>query len=242
MQRFALLLLMLLAALPAGACLVAIDAGHSEPEPGATSARGRGEWHFNAELSGRLAASLEAASIPFVLVNPEGKDISLRERTQAAKKAKATLLLSIHHDSVQPHYLSGWEWQGQQRLHSDRFSGYSLFVSLRNTCPAESLEVAWKIADGLLNEGLKPSPHHAEPIPGENRQLLSPARGIYRFDELVVLREAPVAAVLLEAGVIVNRGEEILLEQAAHQEKIIRSLVSAIRAHCGRAKSAVGAK
>jgi hypothetical protein len=50
--------------------------------------------------------------------------------------------------------------------------------------------------------------HHAEPIKGENRELVNPELGIYRFDDLIVLKSAAMPAALLECGVIVNRSEE----------------------------------
>lgn len=34
-----------------------------------------------------------------------------------------------------------------------------------------------------------PSLHHAEPIHGENRELLDTTLGIYRFDDLTVLKK-----------------------------------------------------
>jgi len=60
----------------------------------------------------------------------------------------------------------------------------------------------------MRRQGLTPTLHHAEPIKGENRELVNPDLGIYRFDDLIVLKSAAMPAVLLECGVIVNRSEE----------------------------------
>lgn len=215
-------------------CLIAVDAGHTRKMPGAISARGTGEWHFNMRLAKKLAALLDKEGISYVLVNPDGDTPSLGTRMELALKAGATLFLSLHHDSVQPQYLSGWEWKGEKRFYSDDFSGYSLFVSAQNPYYQQSRDVAGDIADSLLEKGLKPTLHHAEPIAGENRRLLDKARGIYQFDELMVLRESSAAAVLVEAGVIVNRQEELALASPAYQEKITGALVTAVQAHCQR--------
>jgi len=43
------------------------------------------------------------------------------------------------------------------------------------------------------------------------RQLLDAQAGVYRYDQLIVLKETRMPAVLLEAGSIVNRTEELLL-------------------------------
>ncbi len=239
MRRFVVIAFLACACLSAYArdCLVAIDAGHTREEPGATSARGVGEWHFNIALAQKLAVSLDNAKIPCVLINPAGDAIPLTSRPEAAQKAGATLLLSLHHDAVQPRYLSEWTWGGKTHFYSDNFSGYSLFVSAQNPYYRESLDVAREMADNLLGKNLAPTLHHAEPEDGENRLLLDSRRGIYQFDELVVLRESSLAAVLVEVGVIVNREEELLVSTPAYQDKITGALVTAIEAHCRRMRN-----
>ena len=89
-------------------CLIAIDAGHTREEQGAMSARGVGEWHFNIALAKTLAVSLDKAGIPNVLINSDGDAIPLASRPEAVRQAGATLLLSLHHDSVQAEYLYEW--------------------------------------------------------------------------------------------------------------------------------------
>ena len=218
-------------------CLIAIDAGHTRIEQGATSARGVGEWHFNIALATKLTALLKSSDIPCVLINPDGDPIPLESRPVLAMKAGATLFLSLHHDAVQSHYLSEWEWEGKMHFYSDHFRGYSLFVSAENPFWQESRTVASEIAESLLEGALEPTRHHAEAIAGENRLLLDDVRGIYRFDELVVLRKSASAAVLVEAGVIVNREEEQVVTTPAYQEKIIGALVKAIQLHCRRIRN-----
>ena len=39
-----------------------------------------------------------------------------------------------------------------------------------------------------------PTFHHAEPIKGENRELVNRDLGIYRFDDLIVLKSAATPA------------------------------------------------
>ena len=83
---------------------------------------------------------------------------------------------------------------------------------------------------------MTPTLHHAETIPGERREVLDKKLGIYRFDDLVVLKSARMPAVLVEAGVIVNRNEELLLRSADHQKKLASALVGAVVDFCeGRA-------
>ena len=51
---------------------------------------------------------------------------------------------------------------------------------------------------------------YSQPIMGRyQRELLNKETGVYRYDELIVLRKTRMAAVLLEAGSIINRAEEL---------------------------------
>lgn len=218
-------------------CLVALDIGHDRKRWGSTSARGVPEWEFNIALGRRVRKALTDAGIKSVLMNPDGESIALRSRPKTASSEGATLLVSLHHDSAQPKYLSSWEWEGKTRSYSNRFSGFSLFVSQKNTRYEESEEIARAIADSLLAEGLTPTLHHAEAIEGENRPLLDSGRGIYLYDDLVVLKYARIPAVLVESGIIINRTDETVLASDTHRDKIARSVVSAAREICERTKS-----
>ena len=63
------------------------------------------------------------------------------------------------------------------------------------------------------------------PIMGRyQRKLLDKEVGVYRYDELVVLSRTSMPAVLLEAGSIINRDEELLMESADRQSLISAAL------------------
>ena len=159
-------------------CRLAIDIGHDRQAAGARSARGKPEWDFNVQLATLLYNAALSNHMQAILINPNGSKVQLLDRPRIAQEAKATLLVSIHHDSAQPQYLLPWEWKGTSHLYSDRFRGYGLFVSGKNVYLDESIQVASDMADGLLRNGHHPSLHHAEPIRGENRPLLDALRGI----------------------------------------------------------------
>jgi N-acetylmuramoyl-L-alanine amidase len=67
--------------------------------------------------------------------------------------------------------------------------------------------------------------HHAEQ---ENRPLLDREKGIYAFDDLVVLKTAKMPAVLLECGVIVNRIEEEKLNTPEYRDQLTNAIERAI--------------
>src|SRR5882762_2674327 len=123
--------------------LVALDIGHTINHPGAYSARGVGEYYFDRRIVKALYESLKnSGEVDALIINPEGKPISLQERTRQAARRNAVLFLSVHHDSVQPRYLKEWEVNGKTQLYSDKFKGFSIFFSRRNPKFAESLQFA----------------------------------------------------------------------------------------------------
>jgi N-acetylmuramoyl-L-alanine amidase len=223
-------LLLALALMPAlGSPVVALDVGHFLAEPGALSARGRSEFEFNRDLAALLRAALAARRLGVMVIGGDGDMSVLSRRTGAARSAD--LLVSVHHDSVQPHYLEEWNHEGETRRFSDRFAGFSLFVSRRNPRLAESLACASAIGARLRAGGFAPSLYHAEPIPGESKPFADRLNGVHYFDNLVVLHTAAQPAVLLEAGVIVNRAEELVLRDPATQRRIAHA-VAAGAAEC----------
>jgi N-acetylmuramoyl-L-alanine amidase len=217
---------------PALAITVALDVGHSLAQPGATSARGVPEFAFNRALAHVVRHWLAQHGWQVWVIGAEGDMQDLRARTQAARGAD--VFLSLHHDSVQPQYLETWTPAGVPQRFSDRFSGFSLFVSRANPELATSLACAIQLGAALRHAGFTPSLHHAEPIPGENRPFADRLNGVYYFDDLVVLKTATQPALLLEAGIIVNRTEEVTLQQPAVQTRMAAAIAAGL-ATCLRA-------
>ena len=216
---------------PAG-LRVALDVGHSRASPGATSARGAPEFDYNWRLALAVGAALGHQGFPTLLIGETGAPIRLEERTRLAREGGAGLFLSLHHDSVQPHYLLDWTVDGRTRRYSDRFRGFSLFVSGATGQAAPSRAFAGLLGDALLATGLTPSLHHAEPIPGEGRPLLDARIGLHRFDQLAVLRTAAMPSVLLEAGVIVHRDEEEQIRSGRTGARIAEAVAGSVRRFC----------
>jgi N-acetylmuramoyl-L-alanine amidase len=216
--------------------IVALDVGHSLKRPGATSARGLPEFAFNQALATPVVDALREQGYAPRLIGVDGNMNDLRGRTSRAHGA--AFFLSIHHDSVQPHYLDRWMVDGVSRAYSDRFSGFSLFVSRANPDSKQSLDCAVAIGAQMRRAGFTPSLHHAEPISGENRPLADPENGVYFFDDLVVLKTATMPAVLIEAGIIVNRWDELRLQENKTRHAIAQAIAQGLAACLTPAPSA----
>jgi len=205
----ALFPLLLCAAVSARAATVAIDVGHFIEEPGATSAHGRPELDFNRDLAVEIESAAQGRGLKTMLIGYDGFMSQLTARTAAARNAD--FFLAVHHDSVQPQFLETWEFDRVERPFSDRYSGFSLFISRKNRSLSRSLACASAIGDALRAAGFSPSLYHAEAIPGENKPFADKANGVHYYDNLIVLKTARTPAVLLEAGVILNRDEDLKL-------------------------------
>lgn len=211
---------------------VAIDIGHTKNCGGALSAHGIYEYYYNQKMAFLLLPELIKNGFRgSFIINENGCDISLIDRTIAAKKRKADLLISIHHDSVKACNLSTWSHKGQYLYYCDLFKGFSIFVSDDNLNSKNSLLFAKLVGTEILNRGFSPTLHHSDPVLGENRKLIDQEKGIYEFNKLVILRTATMPAVLIECGIIKNRDEEKAINND-YRNKLVNAIVSAtIRYH-----------
>jgi N-acetylmuramoyl-L-alanine amidase len=216
--------------------IIAIDIGHTINSPGAISARGVPEYLFNQNIGTLLHQQLrqDKRFKGSFIINETGDDISLSARAAIANQRGAHLLLSIHHDSVQPKDLSQWFWQGSIMPHCDKFTGYSIFYSEINRRPLNSLIFAVILGSEMLRGGFCPTLHHAEYFRGGDKDLIDKTRGIYKYNNLVVLKEAHMPAVLFECGIIKNRNEELILGDPEYQHKLVTALFKAIKLFCSQ--------
>jgi N-acetylmuramoyl-L-alanine amidase len=208
------------------AASIAVDVGHYLAEPGVISARGIPEFDYNLRLAREISDTLRRAGHRTLLIGDDGLAENLGSR--APRAAGMDLFVSIHHDSVQPRFLSSWESGGEAFLYSDHFSGFSLFVSRLNSHTEASLKCASAIGAALRGAGFVPSRYHADPIVGENRPFADETNGVHYFDNLAVLKTASIPALLFEAGVIVNRDEELRMRDPAVRRSIAGAFLSAV--------------
>lgn len=197
---------------------IAVDTGHTPLHSGATGASGRVEYLYNLDMSNALAKDLVASGDRVSRTSADSKEITLQERSIQAPDAD--LFISIHHDSMP----QDWIDAGRRK----EFSGYSIFVSQKNTHYEQSLDCAIKIGEQMLAIGEKPSLYHATPIQGENRPLLDKHLGIHQYDDLIVLKTAPIPAVLVEIGVIANPDEEVRLSKPATIQRVSHAIAAGI--------------
>jgi N-acetylmuramoyl-L-alanine amidase len=211
------------------AASIAIDVGHYLKQPGAISARGVPEFEYNLKLARDIDVRLRQAGHRTLLIGDDGLSEDLARR--APRAASMDFFISVHHDSVQARYMSAWDYEGVTYWYAgDTFAGFSLFVSRANPQLAASLKCASAIGAALRQAGFVPSRYHADPVLGENRPFADELNGVHYFDNLAVLRTATIPALLFEAGVIVNRDEELRMRDPAVRQRIAESVEKGVGA------------
>ena len=222
---------------------IVVDVGHTAESGGANSARNVAEFLFNHRLARRIEQKLKADGFSETrLLLTEGKARrSLVRRVTAANDLQANFFLSIHHDSVPTKFLEEWEFDGKKSRFSDRFGGYSVFVSRKNPDFRTSLAFAELMAKEIKAFGLPYAEQYSQPIMGRHRHpLLNRETGVYSYDELVVLRKTRMPAVLLEAGSIINRDEELEMASPERRNIISSGVVAAVKQFCDRRWAILG--
>jgi len=175
------------------------------------------EFEFNLRLAFEVKGKLEENGMRVRMIGEKGNLIFLNHRTRAAKGAD--LFISIHHDSARAHLHS----------HRERFAGFSLFISRHNPQAGKSLACASAIGAELRAAGMTPSRYHADPVIGENRPFADELNGVHFYDNLGVGKTASMPAVLVEAGVIINRDDEARMNDAAVRKGIAGAIASGVR-------------
>ena len=176
------------------------------------SASGRPEFEYNLDLALEVRDVLLASGHQVRMIGERGDYVELHHRTRDARGTN--LFLSIHHDSVKERLLP----------QADRFAGYSLFISRANPEVRKSLACASAIGERMRAAGFMPSRYHADPVLGEDRPFADEVNGVHYYDNLAIGRTATMPSVLVEAGVIVNREEDLRMRDPAVRGAIARAI------------------
>ena len=214
---------------------VVVDVGHTLDVPGAMSARGVTEYAFNLQLARDVKQALVDAGFEqsVLLITAAAPWRGLFERAARANAMHADLFIAIHHDSVPDNLKQIWEYAGQKNEYNDDYPGYAIFISNENADPAGSLLFGSLLGHELERRGLNYTPHYTLALMGHRRRILVDAEaGVYRYDQLIVLRATRMPAVLLEAGSIVNRQEELELATPERRSLTSAAIAAAVANFC----------
>lgn len=178
--------------------IIVIDAGHGGKDPGTIGFRGSYEKDINLQVTQKLEKGLKDKGYRVVLTRDNDVYVDNMERAALANKKRAKVFISIHGNALENNHATN----GIQVLyHPNRES------SVRD----------------LDNKGL------AEIVMDTLLKTTGAAnRGVIEREDLIVLNQAQMPAIIIECGFLSNENEEALLQTDAYQQKIVDGVVEAL--------------
>lgn len=190
-------------ALPTSNKVIVIDAGHGEPDGGATGISGVLEKDINLAIAQKLQSLLEQSGSIVILTRSddysihdpdkqtirEKKNSDLRNRKKIMNESGADVFVSIH----------------LNKFEQSQYYGAQVFYSTNN----EQSEVLAKVVQKELIDVIDN---------GNTREAKAAGDNIY------LMREAAIPAIVVECGFLSNPEEERLLQTEEYQEKLAWSI------------------
>lgn len=220
--------------------VVVIDPGHGGIDSGARSRSGTLEKDVVLSFAKRLRSTLEESGRFTVrLTREDDTFIPLGERVNMAREMHASLLVSVHADSVAAGSVSGATVYtvserasdsvaaalAEQENLSDVIAGVDL--------AGEADAVADILIDLVRRETKNYAVFFARTLVDELKQNTGVVKNPHRSAGFRVLKAHDVPSVLLELGYLTNSSDEKLMTDAEWQETISKSVTNAISTYFG---------
>ncbi|MEO0315129.1 MAG: hypothetical protein RI928_1585 [Pseudomonadota bacterium] len=249
----------------AAAPVIILDPGHDPLYPGALGSCGELEFTYNDRIvaaylkttSARVITTRDAGQPPGTLKLKTGIDgvrqsrytlrTSLQARTILASSSKASLFISIHHDSTASRFItpdkSICQGRGGHTLLPEFKArndiGFNVFIDQdpKNPQYQQSLRFASLLGQELIGIGRKPSNYHY--FPEDDCRSCRPVireLGVWH-QQLYVLRHVRMPAVLVEVGNIADAEDEALVNSEQFREQFAQALKRAVDRYFSEAKS-----
>lgn len=214
--------------------LIAIDAGHGGEDPGALGPRFGGKKLQEKRVVLSIAKYLEALlkkepGFEPLLTRTGDYYISLRGRTNKARKAKADLFISIHADAFKNGKAKGasvWilssrgassemgRWLAQKENDADQIGGIG-GISLED----KEDDVVMTLIDMSMNYSQTTGEGIAREVLGNIGKIAKLHKKHVEKAGFVVLKSPDVPSILVETGFISNPGEAAKLRTKQYQKK-----------------------
>jgi len=213
---------------------IVIDAGHGGKDVGATGRRIHVREKEKAlYLARKLKGVLEDAGIRVIMTRDNDTFVSLQKRAEIANKSGADLFVSVHLNASRSRLMRGFECYYLSNATDDNARALEAFenasLRLNDTAILEHSKPLDKtLWDMTLTENRLESAQLANYIcESIDRDILMADRGI-RSARFYVLKYTRMPSVLVEAGYISNKYEELKLKDAAFLDRIANTVAEGI--------------
>jgi N-acetylmuramoyl-L-alanine amidase len=218
--------------------IVAIDAGHGGKDPGAIGAHGTYEKLITFAVARELARQLEATGrYTPILTRRNDTFVALGARVSLARRAKSTLFLSLHADSIpnnpdargfSVYTLSDKASDNMTAALADRENAADFVGGL--DLSHHSRQVKTILLDLMHRETTNNSLALAHATLAKMTPAFPPLQKPHRQANFAVLRSPDIPSILVEMGFLSNRDDEKALREEAYQRKLASRLTLAVDA------------
>ncbi|MDA7995294.1 MAG: N-acetylmuramoyl-L-alanine amidase [Gammaproteobacteria bacterium] len=225
--------------------LVLIDPGHGGEDPGATGRRRPYEKTIVLQISKRLKAAIDRQpGLRAELTRGGDYYISLRKRTDIARRRNADMFISVHANGARNRSARGAsvyalsrsgassetaKWLANKENASDLVGGVSL---------ADKEDI---VADVLLDLSMSATVKDSLSL---GRDVLTQLKRISRLHidrveqaGFVVLKSPDIPSILVETAFMTNSADKKLLENPRHQRRLANAIAAGVRSHVAKNRS-----
>ena len=222
--------------------LVVIDAGHGGHDPGAISPHG-GKREKDVTLAVAKAVRtemLKSGRVRVALTRDSDKYLVLEDRYEIARRMNADLFISIHADSAENQEAGGATVYTLSEVASDRQAqrlaareNRANIINGVNLGETDA-NVSSILIDLTQRETMNVSADFAKLLLREAKPNMRLSSKSHRFASFIVLKAPDTPSVLFETGYLTNADDVAFLSTAEGQQRVARSVASAIQVHFAR--------
>jgi N-acetylmuramoyl-L-alanine amidase len=215
--------------------IVALDPGHGGVDPGAISPHGIYEKHLTLSTASELAHQLDSTGrYRTVLTRRSDRFVSLRARVARARANRAELFLSIHADALPDSAMRGLSVYTLSNEASDRVTAALAIRENKDDFVAgvhlsrQPREIGAILLDLARRQTNNRSLTLARMIVEELGRAVRLLETPHRAAGFAVLTAPDMPSALVELGCLSNPGDERLLRQRAHQQRLAHGMARAV--------------
>ena len=190
---------------------IVLDPGHGGKDPG-TMNGGIVEKSVNLLIAKRVAAILKKRGYTVTVLRLSDKDMTLKQRVEAAKKVKPDLYLSLHCNAAEDTSISGIETYVPNPMNTPSSGGNTIAktASPSNAVDHENALLGYTLQKSLISA------------------TKATDRGIKR-KQFYVIRQQACPSALIEIGFLSNANERKKLCQSDYHDKLAVAICDAVQ-------------
>lgn len=213
---------------------IVLDTGHGGKDAGAVGrAYGTKEKDLALTLSKKVKSMLEASGIRVIMTRNDDTFVSLQNRAAMANRSDADLFVSIHINASKSRNMRGFECYYLSNATDDNARALAAFedssLKLSESSDAmRSSQLDKTLWDMSLTENRAESAELAGYICSSVGSSLAVKNRGVRAARFYVLKNTNIPSVLVEAGYLSNRLEELQLRDTAVLDRLAEAIVRGI--------------